>query len=210
MNIEKLKEEQIAAARKVVTTDDFGSSRLIGGCDCAFAGSTVIAAVVVCDENLNIVEKQVASVENDFPYLPGLLYYREGKAIEEAYAKLEKKPDILLVDGNGILHPLRCGLASQLGVALGQPTIGVAKTRLLGEEDEAGNIRVGSDLIGVELKSKEHAKHLYISTGHRVSLESAVDIVQKAIRHPHKLPEPLHLAHRIADKARKELERAEA
>ena len=119
MDIERLKEEQLAAAGKVVTTDGFGSARLVGGCDCAFSGSTVIAAVVVCDENLNIVEKQVASVENDFPYIPGLLYYREGRAIEEAFAKLSTKPDILLVDGNGILHPLRCGLASQLGVALG-------------------------------------------------------------------------------------------
>src|SRR3989338_6975927 len=207
MDIERLKEEQLAAAGKVVTTDGFGSARLIGGCDCAFSGSTVIAAVVVCDENLNIVEKQVASVENDFPYIPGLLYYREGRAIEEAFAKLSTKPDILLVDGNGILHPLRCGLASQLGVALGQPTIGVAKTRLLGEEDEAGNIRVGNEIIGAEVKAKEHSKPLYISVGHRISLQTAVDIVHKTTKHPHKLPEPLHLAHRLADKARKELEK---
>lgn len=206
MDIEKLKEEQLATARKIVTTDELGEVRTIGGCDCAYVNNTVIAAVVVCDDKLKIIEKQVATVENDFPYIPGLLYYREGKAIKAAFVKLKNKPDVLLVDGNGVLHPLRCGLASHLGVELDQPTIGVAKTRLLGEEDEAGNIRVGSDIIGAEFKAKEHAKPLYVSVGHKVSLERAVDIVQKTTRQPHKLPEPLHIAHRLADKARKEME----
>ena len=202
MNIEKLKEEQLATAHKVITTDELGEVKTIGGCDCAYVNNTVIAAVVVCDENLKIIEKQVAAVENDFPYMPGLLYYREGKAIKEAFAKLKNRPDVLLVDGNGVLHPLRCGLASHLGVELDQPTIGVAKTRLLGEEDEAGNIRVGKAIIGAEFKAKEHAKPIYVSVGHKVSLETAVSIVQKTTKPPHKLPEPLHLAHRIADKAR--------
>src|SRR3989338_5143636 len=208
MNIEKLKEEQLATARKVVTTDEVGEVRTIGGCDCAYVNNTVIAAVVVCDQNMKIVERQIVAVENDFPYMPGLLYYREGRAIKEAFSKLKNKPDVLLVDGNGVLHPLRCGLASQLGVELDQPTIGVAKTRLLGEEDEAGNIRVGKDIIGAEFKAKEHAKPIYVSVGHKVSLERAVDIVQKTTQPPHKLPEPLHLAHRLADKARKEMEKA--
>ncbi len=208
MDIEKLKEEQLATARKVVTTDELGQVRTIGGCDCAYVNNTVIAAIVVCDDKLKIIEKQVVAVETDFPYMPGLLYYREGRAIKEAFAKLKNKPDVLLVDGNGVLHPLRCGLASHLGVELDQPTIGVAKTRLLGEEDEAGNIRVGKDIIGAEFKAKEHAKPIYISVGHKVSLEKAVEIVQKTTQTPHKLPEPLHLAHRLADKARKEMEKA--
>src|SRR3989338_6773515 len=200
MNIEKLKEEQLATARKVVTTDEVGEVRTIGGCDCAYVNNTVIAAVVVCDGKLSVIEKQTATVENDFPYMPGLLYYREGKAIKEAFSKLKNRPDVLLVDGNGILHPLRCGLASHLGVELDQPTVGVAKTRLLGEEDEAGNIRVGNEIIGAEVKAKEHSKPLYISVGHRVSLQTAVDLVHKTTKHPHKFPEPLHLAHRLADK----------
>ncbi|MEK6837696.1 MAG: endonuclease V, partial [Nanoarchaeota archaeon] len=202
-----LKEEQLATARKVVTTDELGEVRTIGGCDCAYVNNTVIAAVVVCDDKLKIIEKQVAVVENDFPYMPGLLYYREGKAIEEAFSKLKNKPDVLLVDGNGVLHPLRCGLASHLGVELDQATIGVAKTRLLGEEDEAGNIKVGKEIIGAEFKAKEHAKPIYVSVGHKISLERAVDLVQKTTRQPHKLPEPLHLAHRLADKVRKEMEK---
>ena len=207
MNIEKLKEEQLATARKVVTTDELGEVRTIGGCDCAYVNNTVIAAVVVCDDKLKIIEKQVAVVENDFPYMPGLLYYREGKAMKEAFAKLKNKLDVLLVDGNGVLHPLRCGLASHLGVELDQPTIGVAKTRLLGEEDEAGNIKVGKEIIGAEFKAKEYAKPIYVSVGHKISLERAVDLVQKTTRQPHKLPEPLHLAHRLADKMRKEMEK---
>ncbi|MBI3037182.1 endonuclease V [Candidatus Woesearchaeota archaeon] len=207
MNIEKLKEEQLATAHKVVTTDELGEVRTIGGCDCAYVNNTVIAAVVVCDDKLGVIEKQTAAVENDFPYMPGLLYYREGRAIKEAFSKLKNKPDVLLVDGNGVLHPLRCGLASHIGVELGQPTIGVAKTRLLGEEDEAGNIKVGKDIIGAEFKAKEHAKPIYVSVGHKVSLETAMEVVQKTTKQPHKLPEPLHLAHRLADKARKELEK---
>ncbi|MBI2550154.1 endonuclease V [Candidatus Woesearchaeota archaeon] len=208
MDIERLKEEQLAAARKVITTDEHGELKTFGGCDCAYVNNTVIAAIVVCDDKFKIIEKQTIAVENDFPYMPGLLYYREGKAIKEAFSKLKNKPDVLLVDGNGILHPLRCGLASQLGVELDQPTIGVAKTRLLGEEDEAGNIKVGKDIIGAEFKAKEHAKPIYISVGHRVSLETAMEVVQKTTKPPHKLPEPLHLAHRLADKARKEMEKA--
>ena len=208
MNIEKLKEEQLAAAHKVVTTDEHGELKTFGGCDCAYFDKMVIAAVVVCDDKLKVIEKQTASVETDFPYLPGLLYYREGEAIKAAFAKLKNKPDILLVDGNGVLHPLRCGLASHIGVELDQPTIGVAKTRLLGEEDEAGNIKVGKDIIGAEFKAKEHAKQIYVSVGHKVSLETAMEVVQKTTKHPHKLPEPLHLAHRLADKARQEMEKA--
>ncbi len=208
MDIERLKEEQLETAGKVITADKTGEVRTIGGCDCAFFGDTVIAAVVVCDDKLNAIEKQTAAVKTEFPYISGLLYYREGKAIKEAFSKLKAKPDVLLVDGNGILHPLRCGIASQLGVELGQPTIGIAKTRLLGEEDEAGNITVGKQLLGVEMKMKEFSKHLYVSIGHMVSLEKAVEIVQKATKPPHKLPEPLHIAHRIADKAREAMEKA--
>src|SRR3989338_3956987 len=87
MNIEQLKEEQLAAARKVITSDDFGDIKTIGGCDCAYVNNTVIAAIAVCDDKLRLIEKQTAAVENDFPYLSGLLYYREGRAMEEAIAK---------------------------------------------------------------------------------------------------------------------------
>ncbi|MBI2176597.1 endonuclease V [Candidatus Woesearchaeota archaeon] len=208
MNIEQLKEEQLAAARKVVTTDEAGEVKTIGGCDCAYTNNAVVAAVVVCDDKLNVIERKTAAVETDFPYLAGMLYFREGPAIKEAFRRLRHKPDILLVDGNGVLHPLRCGLASHLGVELDQATVGIAKTKLLGEEDEAGNIKVGKEIIGAEVKAKPHSKPLYVSVGHKVSLHTAVDVVTKTIRQPHKLPEPLHLAHRLADKAREEMEKA--
>ena len=205
MDIERLKEEQLEAASKVITDDLAGEPKTIGGCDCAYSDKAVIAAVVVCDANMNPLEKQTAVVESAFPYMLGMLYYREGEAIKAAFAKLGKRPDVLLVDGNGVLHPLRCGMASQLGVELGQATIGVAKTRMLGDEDEAGNITVGKELLGMELRTKEVSKPLYISVGHKVSLENAVAIVQKSIRHPHKLPEPLHLAHKFANSLRKRI-----
>src|SRR3989338_3106429 len=99
MDIELLKEEQLAAAKKVITNDLVGEVKLIGGADCAYANGIVIASIVVCDENLAIVEKKTATAKSDFPFIPGLLYYREGKAIKEAFSKLNEKPDVLLVDG---------------------------------------------------------------------------------------------------------------
>lgn len=206
MNIEQLKEEQIGFARKIVVNDDFKEIKTIAGCDQAFCKGKVISAVVVCDKEMNVVEQATAEAEEKFPYIPGFLFYREGLAAVESFRKLNNKPDVLLVDGNGILHPLRIGMASQLGLILDEPAIGVAKTLSFGKSEE-GKVYVGNEVRAEEVITKEHAKPLYVSPGHRICLATSVEIVRQCIRLPHKLPEPLHLAHRLAEKTREEMER---
>lgn len=207
MNIEEIKEEQIRLARKIVVKDDFKKIETIAGCDQAFCKRRIISAVVVCDRNMNVVEQAAAEAEEKFPYIPGLLFYREGLAAIDAFRKLSNKPDVLIVDANGILHPLRIGMASHLGLILDTPTIGVSKNLVLGKIED-GKVLVGNEVRAVEVITKEHARPLYVSPGHRISLETSVDIVKQFMKPPHKLPEPLHLAHRLAEKTREEAEKA--
>lgn len=202
--VKRFKEEQLKLAKKVITKDDFDKIELVGGVDQAFIDKRrIISAVVVCDyKTMDIVEKKYAIVEVKVPYIPGYLSYREAPAIVETVNELEQKPDILMVDGHGISHPRRIGLASHVGLLLDIPTIGVAK-RLLCGEVKNGKVYVNNEVRGIELKTKEFARPIYISPGHRISLKTAVEIVKKCVRLPHKLPEPLYLAHMYANKIKK-------
>ena len=202
IDLSKLKEEQHKLAKKVISSDFFEKLEIVGGVDCAYSQDDVIAAIVVCDyKTMEVKEKVFAVVKAKVPYLKGFLAYREGTAISEAYAKLENKPDIMIFDGNGILHPRRIGLASQLGVLLNQASIGVAKQLLVGEVK--GNIvYVDKEARAELIVTREHSKPIYISPGHKTSLKTSVEIVKKCMRFPHKLPEPLHLAHRYATEIR--------
>lgn len=198
MNIRKLKEEQLKLAKKVVVKDDFDKIELIGGCDQAFFDNKIVSAVTVLDyKTLKVVEKIYAVVDSKVPYIPGFLAYREAPAVVEAFTKLEKKPDILMVDSNGILHPRRIGMASHLGVILDIPTIGVAKNLMMGDKKE-NKIYVEEEARAMEVVTKEHANPLYVSPGHRISLKTSVEIVKNCIKLPHKLPEPIHHAHRFS------------
>jgi deoxyribonuclease V len=202
MNVRDLKKEQLRLAKKVVVKDDFDEINYIGGCDQAYVDHKVISAVVVLDANtLEVVEKKYATADAPIQYIPGFLSYRESPAVVEAVAKLKQKPDVLMVDGNGILHPRKIGMASHLGILLDMPTIGVAKKLLLGEEKD-GKIIVEEETRGAVLKTKEHAKPIYISIGHRVSLKTAKDMVKKCMVEKHKLPEPLHEAHKYSNKVK--------
>ena len=198
MNLEQFKAEQKEAAAKVVTADGFGQATLIGGCDQAFFGTKIVSVVVVLDSNLNLVDKASHIEDVQLPYIPGYLFFREGPAVMSAYNKLATKPDVLMVDENGILHPQRCGMASHIGVALGIPTIGVAKNKLLGTV-EGGMVTVDGSILGAEVRTRDYSKPLYVSPGHKVSLTTSIELVKRSIRYPHKLPEPLHMAHRLAE-----------
>ena len=200
IDFNKLKEEQLNLSKKVVLKDSFDKLELIGGIDCAYNKDEVVSAIVVCDyKTLRVKDKVFAVTKTKFPYIPGFLAYREGPAISESYAKLENKPDVLIFDGNGILHPRRCGLASHLGILLEQASIGVAKQLLVGEVK--GNIVYFNKEARAELiVTREHSKPVYVSPGHKISLKTSVEIVKNCIKFPHKLPEPLHLAHRYANK----------
>ena len=205
MNIKKLKEEQLALAKKVSVKDEVEELNLIAGCDQTFADNKIISGIVVLRYNdFEVVEKQYSSVRAAIPYIPGFLSYREAPAIIEAFNKLENKPDVLIVEANGILHPRKLGMASHVGLSLDIPTIGVAKKLLCGEVKNS-KVYVNDEVRASVLVTKEHANPLYISPGHKVNLRRALEIVKKCIKLPHKLPEPLHLAHKYAREKSKDL-----
>ncbi len=206
MNLQKYTKEQIEISAKVITKDDFKKTDLIAGADQAFLGNKVISTIAVFNEKLEKVEDQTAMMEAKFPYISGFLYYREGPAIIDAFRNLKTKPNIMIIEGHGILHPLRIGMASQIGVVLDVPTIGIAKSLICGQVEEGGRIMFNNEIRGIEFKTREHSKPIYISPGHRISLETSMEIVKKCIIPPHKMPEPLYQAHRIAEKKKEELE----
>lgn len=194
-------------AGDVIISGEVSSVRLIGGADISVprGSRTARAAIVVLSyPELEVVEVETGVMELAFPYIPGLLSFREAPVILDLYHKLSHKPDLLIVDGQGIAHPRRLGIASHLGLWLDRPTIGCAKSRLCGEHVEVG-LEAGSqaqlidrgEVIGTVLRTRAGSKPLYISTGHRVSLEEAVRWVLTCTR-GYRLPEPSRLAHLAA------------
>ena len=205
IDFEALKKEQIKIAKKVITTDSFEKIKTIGGADQAYIGNKVISAIAVCDyTSLKLIEEKHAVVNAKVPYKSGFLFYRDSPAVMEAFNNLENKPDVLIVKANGILHPRRIGMASHLGILLDIATIGVTKDLMLGEVREK-TIYVEKEARGYELITREHARPIYISPGNKISLKTSLEIVKNSLRQPHKLPEPLHLAHKYGNKVRKEL-----
>lgn len=164
-----------------------------------FDDKAVCAATVLNAKTMSVVEKKYLLSKPEMPYVPGLLSFREGPLILQAYYDLEQDPDVLMIDGHGIAHPLRAGLATYVGVELAKPTIGVAKKLLVGEVKD-DKIIVNNEVRGVLVRTKKHAKPLFVSPGHLISVEKAAEIVKACVVPPHKLPEPLHQAHRFADK----------
>jgi deoxyribonuclease V len=207
--LDALKEEQLRLARKISLTDGFDKIDTIAGCDIAYTGNKIISCIVVCDfKTMDIREKKFLTGRARFPYIPGFLGYREAPMLVETYHNLELDPDILLVDGNGILHPRMIGVASHLGLLIDKPTIGVAKSLLCGEVRE-NSIYLGKEVIGRIIGTKEMANPIYVSPGHKVSFSSAIEIV-KQCQKEHKLPEPLHQAHKFASKVRNKVKDEDA
>mgnify|MGYP001173107601 FL=1 len=204
VDLSKLKEEQIKLAEKVITFDIFEKIKNIAGSDQIHFDGKIISTIVVCDyKNLKVIEKNYAIVEEKIPYKSGFLFYKDGPAVIEAFNKLENKPDVLIVKANGILHPRRIGMASHLGILLDIATIGIAKRLMLGEV-KGNTIYVEKEARGYGLITREHANPIYLSPGHKISLKTSLEIIKNCIRKPHKLPEPLHLAHRYAKKISEE------
>lgn len=191
----------------VLIADRFGDVRRIAGVDVGFEEKNTItrAAVAVLDfPSLELVEYAIAREPTRFPYVPGLLSFREVPTVLAALDKLSALPDMLLCDGQGIAHPRRLGIASHLGVLLDLPTIGVAKSRLVGHHAEVGEekgewqpLEDKGEVIGCVLRSRSRVKPLYISPGHKVSLESARLWVMACLTR-YRLPETTRWAHRLA------------
>jgi deoxyribonuclease V len=189
---------------------------LIAGTDVSYSRigkeSTAVAGIVIMEYGTwNVVEEVYAIKDITFPYIPGLLSFRELPVLMEAYEKVQKCPDIWLVDGAGIAHPRRLGLASHFGVTINEPTIGVAKSRLTGTHEEvplAKGSRVslydGAEVIGAVLRSRTNVRPLYISPGHMVSIEQAPEIVLSCCV-KYRLPEPTRAAHNYVTSLRQQL-----
>lgn len=176
---------------RVVREDRFGTIGLVAGADVAFDPETDIAlagVIVYRYPEMVEVERQRAQRKLRFPYVPGLLSFREGPVLLAAFAKLRTEPDVILIDGHGLAHPRRFGIACHLGVLLDKPTIGCAKSLLVGEHPEPGlqagftaPLLLQGERVGVVLRTRDHVKPIYVSTGHRVSLESAVKLVEQCL-----------------------------
>ena len=197
-------------AREVVQTDDFGELRTVAGLDLGYprtaTGEEVgrAAVVVLSYPSLEPVEERITLRPVSFPYVPGLLSFREAPVGLAALAELGTQPDLIVVDGHGRAHPRRFAIACHLGVLLDRPTIGCAKSILVGHADEPGPapgdwtpLVHRDEVIGAVLRTRTNVRPVYISVGHRVSLESAVQIVTTCLR-GYRLPEPTRLADRIA------------
>ncbi|MBI4441644.1 endonuclease V [Candidatus Woesearchaeota archaeon] len=204
LDLGKLKKEQLKLAKSIVTRDDFESSDLLGGCDFSYWDKTIACTIVVYDtKEKKIVESQTALGEIPFPYIPDLLFYREGPIAIETYHQLQIRPSIMFVAGQGILHPRGIGIASQLGLVLDIPTIGIAHKPLFGEI-RGNDIYCKQEKAGAALVTRQFSKPIIISPGYKVSLKTAIQLMKDNCIMPHKLPEPLHLAHKYATKRKKD------
>lgn len=190
---------------QVVMETQLGELEHVAGIDCGFKGDQVRAAVVVLTyPQLEPVEQAVAEVPVTFPYIPGLLSFRETPGVLAALAKLQVEPDLLIVDGHGLAHPRRFGIACHVGVITGVPTIGCAKSRLVGVHNEppqeAGrwvSLYDDHEVIGAVVRTRTGVSPIFVSIGHKVDLETAVRLVLSC-RTKYRLPEPIRYAHRAA------------
>jgi len=164
-------------AEKVVARDDFGNIRRVCGVDVAYDGDTAYCSAVVMEKS-QVIEAVDTKTMVTHPYIPGLLMLREAEPIFQTVKMLKSDYDLLLIDGNGMLHPRRCGLACYVGVTLDKPAIGVAKSRLCGTVRADRFIELGGQILGYLLGK------LYISVGHRMSLKSAIEIVKNTGTEP--------------------------
>jgi deoxyribonuclease V len=186
--------------------------RLVAGIDVGVKGTRALAAAVLVQlPELCEVERALAIRDVAFPYVPGLLSFREAPSVLEALSRLHQTPDLLVFDGQGVAHPRRLGIASHVGVLLDRPAVGCAKSRLVGTHDDPPHERgghvplmAGDEQIGAVVRTRTGVRPLFVSVGHRVSLEDAVRIVLDC-GSGYRLPEPTRLAHRVASTAAREL-----
>lgn len=204
----------VAGARKVqqryrsmvVLEDEIGKIEYLAGVDIGFEGQgeTTLAAVVVLDaRSLHVVDQSIIRRKTRFPYVPGYLSFREVPAALAAIKRLKVKPDVFICDGQGLAHPRRFGMACHLGVLLDMPSIGVAKSRLVGTYGNLPNTKGRwtplldkKEVIGAVLRTRRNVKPVFVSPGHKLCLETAIKITMQAVTR-YRLPETTRLAHHL-------------
>ncbi len=212
---EEALEMQKEMAGSVDLLGNFEQMKLVAAVDTAYGKNAEVlyaAAVVVSYPDIEEVERSFQYDRVTFPYVPGLFFYREGPTMLKALAKLECDPDLIIVHGHGVAHPRRCGIATQIGIATDKPTIGCARKPLCGRhrpvspaKGSCEPITFQSKEVGLAYRSKENVKEIFLSPGHKCSLDQARDIIVTSLR-GFRLPEPLRLAHLFANKFRRRIE----
>lgn len=203
---------QVRLAPSVICEGDATDVHLVGAADVAFVDRPAhgrpslarAAAVILSYPELELIEESVVEAPTTFPYVPGLLSFREVPALVKAFEALQRAPDLLLVDGHGYAHPRRFGIACHLGLLLGLPTIGIGKSRLCGEHPEPGGVRGetaplvdGGEIIGRVVRTRDGVRPIFVSVGHRIGLEEATKWVLRLCR-GYRLPEPIRVADRLS------------
>ena len=206
-SISKAHHAQMSMAQKIVSQDKLPKEiKLVAGVDAAYSGDLAFGAAAVLDYNsLRVLETQTTEQPAKFPYVSTLLSFRELPVAVACLQKLNLKPDVILVDGHGKAHPFGFGFASHLRLALGKPTIGVAKNRLVGKPKKIGEevfLVQDGEIIGAVVPTQRGAKPVYVSVGHLISLETAIKIVKNCTRSS-RIPEPILQAHILATEKRK-------
>ena len=210
--VKRLTAEQQELAQQVVLKKPSSKIKYIAGCDSSFVGDNILSVFVLLKyPEMEVVEKVWNYGPVELPYIPGFLAFREIPNLIKAYDKLQHKPDIIMVDGHGIAHPRRMGIATHLGVVLNKPTLGVAKKVLVGKftapEPKKGAftpIMHKNELVANAVCTKDGIKPVFVSPGHLMDLATATDLAVKTST-KHKLPEPTWLADSWAEKFKAEV-----
>jgi deoxyribonuclease V len=199
-------------ADRVITSTPLLSWELVAGADVSYNRytTTLYAGVVVLRAtDLTVVERRGLVAETTFPYVPGLLSFRETPVVLEALAQLQHVPDVVMCDGQGYAHPRRAGLACHVGLWLDRPCLGCAKTLLVGEHDELGaeagsraNLMDKDEVVGAAVRTKHNVNPVYVSPGHRIDLESAIRVVLSTGA-GYRVPEPTRQAHLYVNELRR-------
>lgn len=203
---------QIELVSGLIHSDDFSELNLVAGVDVSYEKKTNLSyagVVVFSYPELRVVERTSAILKTTFPYVPGLLTFREGPAILAAFARLECEPDLIVFDGQGQAHPQGFGIAAHMGLLLDRPSIGCAKKKLCGSYQEPGpepgNTAPNTykeKTIGMVVRTKKKVKPVFISSGHRISLFSSVDFILTTCR-GYRLPEVIRQAHIFTNQIRR-------
>ncbi len=210
-DIAEAKAAQELMRRKVKIIPFRGRPRFVAGVDAAFSSTRIFAAACVYRlSDLTCVEQATAAQDLLFPYVPGLLFFREGPAVIEAISRLKQRPDVILADGQGIAHPRGIGIASHIGVVLDIPAIGCAKKRLVGEFRDPGAkkgdwepLHYRDMLVGAVLRTRDNVQSLFVSPGHRIDVSTAVKIVLSCLGR-YRIPEPIRCSDMLSRKIMRE------
>ncbi|MCJ7647296.1 MAG: deoxyribonuclease V [Candidatus Lokiarchaeota archaeon] len=184
----------------------------IAGVDVSYYQNKMIAGVIIFEfPNLKTIERQSFISPENFPYIPGLLTFREGPSLLAAFKKVKNEPDIILFDGQGIAHPRRIGIATHLGLFLERPTIGCAKSRLCGKYASVGEgkgdyalLKEGEEVLGAVLRTRKKVKPIFVSPGHKIDLPNSIEIILKCSV-KYRLPVPVREAHIFVNQIRNDL-----